>query len=92
MPMKQRPVERISFSFIRTRLGIRLGLLKSGASRIDTDEELSEVLKQIFLTLFSKERLDDILHGEPLFRRELEGLTDINMSRKAVIRQVDRLN
>ncbi len=66
--------------------------LKSGESLIDTDEEMSEALNRYFLTVLTKERLDDIPQGEQIYKGEaVEGLTGINLSRGIMIRQIDRL-
>ncbi len=53
---------------------------------------MSEVLNRYILTVFTKERLDEIPQGEQIYRgEEVEGLKDINVSREIVIRQINRL-
>ncbi len=76
-----------SFQLYKTKVRDRIGLLKSGESLIDSDEEMSEALNNYFLTIFTKERLDFIPQGEEIFRGEEEELTDVNISREDVIRQ-----
>ncbi len=79
------------FQLNRTKVRDKIGPLKSGESLIDTDEAMSEAINK-YLTVFTKERLDIISQGEQIYRGEEVGrLTNINVSREDVIRQIDGL-
>lgn len=81
------------FQLYRIKVRDRIGPLKiEEGSMIDTAEEMSEALNRYFITVFTKERLDNVPDGEKLFRgEETAGLTDINISREDINRKIDRL-
>ena len=82
------------FQLYRTKVRDRIGPLKTEEeSMIDTAEEMSEALNRYFLTVFTKERIDNVPDGEQIFRgEETQRLTDIKISREDVNRQVETQN
>ena len=80
------------FQLYRTKNKDNVGPLTNNEGIVDTDEGMSRLLNEYFLSVFTKENVDNIPQATPAFKgREDEKLKDILISREIILKEIDKL-
>ena len=81
------------YQVYRTKNKDKIGPLKAADGElVSSDEGISKILNEYFITVFTQENLQDIPVSEQMFRaEENEKLKDITITKEQVEKEIDRL-
>ncbi len=76
----------------RTKTRERIGPLKTEAGQvIESGEDMSKLLNDYFLSVFTREKQDTIPEGEVFQGEDNEKLRDVTITREVVQKEVEKL-